>query len=172
MILKQARQIFWNALLLTGASLLMRTVGVAFQVAISNRAGAEAMGLFSLMSGVYGFALTLATSGIHLGVTRVVTETVSQGQPGRVRAVVRKAVAYALTCGVLASVLLASGAHFIGVHWLKDARTVSSLRLFALTLPLISLSSGLSGYFVAMRRSYKNAAVQVMEQGAKIFFTM
>ena len=58
--MKQARQIFWNALLLTGASLLMRTVGVAFQVAISNRAGAEAMGLFSLMSGVYGFALTLA----------------------------------------------------------------------------------------------------------------
>ncbi len=170
--MKQARQIFWNALLLTGASLLMRTVGVAFQVAISNRAGAEAMGLFSLMSGVYGFALTLATSGIHLGVTRVVTETVSQGQPGRVRAVVRKAVAYALTCGVLASVLLASGAHFIGVHWLKDARTVSSLRLFALTLPLISLSSVFSGYFVAMRRSYKNAAVQVLEQGAKIFFTM
>ena len=59
---KRAGQIFWNAMLLTAASLLMRTVGVSFQVYISNRAGAEAMGLFSLMSGVYGFALTLATS--------------------------------------------------------------------------------------------------------------
>lgn len=170
--MKQARQIFWNALLLTGASLLMRTVGVAFQVAISNRAGAEAMGLFSLMSGVYGFALTLATSGIHLGVTRVVTETVSQGKPERVGAVVRKASIYALTCGLMASLLLACGAQVIGQYWLKDVRTVSSLRLFALTLPLISLSSVFSGYFVAMRRSYKNAAVQVLEQGAKIFFTM
>ena len=170
--MKQARQIFWNALLLTGASLLMRTVGVAFQVAISNRAGAEAMGLFSLMSGVYGFALTLATSGIHLGVTRVVTETVSRGEPERVRAVVRKAALYALCCGLLAALLLAAGARGIGVHWLKDARTVTSLRLFALTLPLISLSSVFGGYFVAMRRSYKNAAVQVLEQGAKIFFTM
>ncbi|MBQ9132334.1 MAG: hypothetical protein IJX62_07685, partial [Clostridia bacterium] len=65
----QAKRIFWNALLLTAASLLMRTVGVWFQVTLSNRVGAEAMGLFSLMGGVYGFALTLATSGFHLGVT-------------------------------------------------------------------------------------------------------
>lgn len=170
--MKQARQIFWNALLLTGASLLMRTAGVAFQVAISNRAGAEAMGLFSLMSGVYGFALTLATSGIHLGVTRVVVETVSAGKPERVGAVIRKAAIYALGCGLLASVLLAGSASFIGTHWLKDARTVSSLRLFALTLPLIALSSVFGGYFVAVRRTYKNAAVQVLEQGIKIFLTM
>ena len=71
---KQAKQIFWNAMLLTAGALLVRTVGVSFQVYISNRAGAEAMGLFSLMSGVYGFALTLATSGIHLGVTHVVVD--------------------------------------------------------------------------------------------------
>lgn len=170
--MKQARQIFWNAILLTGASLLMRTVGVAFQVAISNRAGAEAMGLFSLMSGVYGFALTLATSGIHLGVTRVVTETVSGGKPERVGAVMRKATVYALTCGMLAAILLASSAKQIGIHWLKDGRTVPSLRLFALTLPLISLSSVFSGYFVAVRRTYKNAGIQVLEQGIKIWFTM
>ena len=29
---KQAKQIFWNALLLTAASLLIRTVSVSFQV--------------------------------------------------------------------------------------------------------------------------------------------
>ena len=89
--MKQAKQIFRDALLLTGAALLMRTVGVWFQIAISNRAGAEAMGLFSLMSGVYGFALTLATSGIHLGVTRMVTETVSRGRSDRVPGLLRRA---------------------------------------------------------------------------------
>ena len=81
---KQAKQIFWNALLLTAASLLIRTVSVSFQVYISNRAGAEAMGLFSLMSGVYGFALTLATSGIHLGVTRVVADALGRNEPKKI----------------------------------------------------------------------------------------
>ncbi len=168
----QAKQIFWNAMLLTAASLLMRTVGVSFQVYVSNRAGAEAMGLFTLMSGVYGFALTLATSGIHLGVTRVVTELIGEKHPERLGRAMRRAVAYALFFGILAAVLLICGAEPIGRLWLKDSRTVTSLRLFAISLPLIALSSVLGGYFTAIRRSYKNAAIQVFEQAVKIFSTM
>ena len=170
--MKQAKRLFWNALLLTCASLLMRTVGVSFQVYISNRVGAEAMGLFSLMSGVYGFALTLATSGIHLGVTRVVVDAIGEERAGAVRPAMRRAFCYALFFGCLASLLLACGAPIIGIRWLHDARTVTSLRLFAITLPLIAISSALNGYFVAVRRVYKNAVVQVCEQAIKIGFTM
>ncbi len=170
--MKQAKRLFWNAILLTCASLLMRTVGVSFQVYISNRVGAEAMGLFSLMSGVYGFALTLATSGIHLGVTRAVIDAIGEDRKGSVRPAMRCATVYALTFGCLASLLLALGAPMIGEHWLHDARTVASLRLFSVTLPLIAISSALNGYFVAVRRVYKNAVVQVFEQAVKIGFTM
>ncbi len=167
-----AKQLFKNAMLLTAASLLMRTVGVVFQVYISNRAGAEAMGLFSLLSGVYGFALTLATSGIHLGVTRLVVDTVGEGHSERVRTAMRRATLYALFFGTLAAALLLSLAAPIGTVWLKDVRTIPSLRLLAVTLPLIALSSAWSGYFTAVRRPYKNAAVQVFEQGVKIVTTM
>ena len=169
---KRVRQIFWNALLLTAASLLMRTVGVSFQVYISNRAGAEAMGLFSLMSGVYGFALTLASAGIHLGVTRVVSEEIGAGHPERAGAVMRRALLYAASIGLTVTVLLFALAEPIGIHWLKDARTVRSLRLFGISLPLIAVSSALGGYFTAVRRTYKNAAVQVLEQAVKIGASM
>lgn len=169
---KQAKQIFWNAMLLTAASLLMRTVGVSFQVYVSNRAGAEAMGLFSLMSGVYGFALTLATSGINLGVTRVVTEAIGEKTPEKIAPAMRRAVIYSLCFGLGAAVLLVGFAEPIGRLWLKDTRTVSSLRLFGITLPLIALSSAFGGYFTAVRRTYKNAAVQVFEQAVKIVASM
>lgn len=169
---KQAKTIFWNAMLLTAATLLMRTVGVSFQVFISNRVGAEAMGLFSLMSGVYGFALTLATSGIHLGVTHVVVDAIGKQQPERIRPAMFRAVLYALTLGVGASVLLVAFAESIGTVWLKDARTVVSLRLFGISLPFIALSSALGGYFTAVRRAYQNAATQVFEQAVKIGTTM
>ncbi len=169
---RQAKRLFWNAMLLTAATLLMRTVGVTFQVFISNRVGAEAMGLFSLMSGVYGFALTLATSGIHLGVTHVVVDAIGKGQPERIRPTMYRAVLYALTLGITASVLLITFAEPIGLLWLKDARTVTSLRLFGISLPFIALSAALGGYFTAVRRAYQNAAVQVFEQGVKIGATM
>ena len=170
--MKQARQIFRDAILLTAASLLMRTVGVAFQVAVSNRAGAEVMGLYSLMMGVYGFALTLATSGIHLGVTRLVARYLSYNQTKRIKGIVKTACIYAVTCGTLAAGLLLLFAEPIGIRLLSDARTVPSLRLFAISLPFISLSSVFGGYFTAVRRSYKNAGVQITEQLVKIGLTM
>ena len=168
----RAKEIFWNAMLLTAASLFMRTVGVTFQVVVSGRVGAEAMGLFSILSGVYGFALTLATSGIHLGVTRMTVEAMESGNRARVGGILRRATAYALFFGTLSSVLLFSLASPIGLYWLKDARTISSLRLLAITLPLIALSSAWGGYFSAMRRVWKNATVQVFEQAIKIGVTM
>ncbi len=169
---KQAKRLFWNAMFLSAATILMRTVGVSFQVYVSGKAGAEAMGLFSLMSGVYGFALTLATSGIHLGVTHVVVDAVSRREPDRVAGAMLQATLYALIFGLGAGALLIGFAHPIGLFWLKDARTVTSLRLFGITLPLISLSSAFGGYFTAVRRAYKNAIVQVSEQAIKIVGTM
>ena len=168
----RAKKLFWNAMLLTAASLVMRTVGVSFGVVVSGRVGAEAMGLFSILSGVYGFALTLATSGIHLGVTRMTVEAMEDGNPARVGGILRRATIYAIGFGSLAAILLFSLADPIGRVCLKDARTVSSLRLLAITLPLIALSSAWGGYFSAMRRPWKNAAVQVFEQGVKIGATM
>ena len=88
---KEAKQMVWNAAFLTASTLFMRTVGVGFQVFLSNRAGAEVMGLFSLLGGVYGFALTLAISGVHLGVTHLVVEAMGKNEEGRVRRVMRKA---------------------------------------------------------------------------------
>lgn len=168
---KHAKQIFWNTLLLTATGLLIRTVSVGFQVYLSNRVGAEAMGLFSLMSGVYGFALTFATSGIYLGVTHLVVDALGKKQPERIAPAMRRAILYALSFGTAAFLLLFGFSEQIGIYWLKDVRTVTSLRLFGISLPLISLSSVFSGYFNAVRRSFKNAAVQVTEQAVKIGLT-
>ncbi|MBR5124582.1 MAG: hypothetical protein IKU90_05565, partial [Clostridia bacterium] len=66
-----ARRFAVNALLLIAVNLFMRTVGVSFNVYLSNRAGGEVMGLYSLLFGVYGLALTLGSAGIQLGTTRM-----------------------------------------------------------------------------------------------------
>jgi len=48
---------------------------------------------------------------------------------------------------------------------------VKSLRVLALSLPAISLSSALSGFFTGLRKAAKNAFVSVSEQLAKIAVT-
>ena len=70
--MRTKRQYFLNGILLTLVALVMRTVSVSFNVYVSNLVGAEAMGLLALIGGLYGFAVTLATSGIHLATVRTV----------------------------------------------------------------------------------------------------
>ena len=67
-----------NGLLITAVSLIIRAVSVSFNVYISNKIGAAAMGLFTLISTVYRFAITVATSGIGLAATRIVAEAVGR----------------------------------------------------------------------------------------------
>ena len=81
-----------NAAVLVGASLLMRSVSLFFNAYVSGKIGAEGMGLFSLVMSVYGFAVTFATSGINLAVTRLCAEVIGEGKEGEVRPILRRAV--------------------------------------------------------------------------------
>ena len=172
------KRFVFNGLLLTVVSLIMRGIGVSFNAYISNKIGAEAMGLFTLISTVYGFALTLATSGINLAATRLVSEALSEVdndgirhsslKTRAVRLVVVKCIKYSIFFGSISTILLFLGARLIGENILGDTRTVSSLRILALTLTPIALSSAISGYFTAVRKVYKNALTQVSEQLFKI----
>ena len=154
----------------------MRGVAVSFNVYVSSKIGAEGMGLLNLTQTVYGFAITLATSGINLAVVRLVSNALPYGNESyfdeksdrRVYKIMRNALFYCLFFSVLSSVLLFSFAKPLGTYALGDKRTVSSLKLLALTLVPISISSALNGYFSAVRRVYKSVIVQICEQGAKI----
>ncbi len=153
-----------NGILMTSVALILRTVSVSFNVYISNKIGAEALGLFTLIGSVYSFALTLATSGINLTSTRMVSDALGRADHAGVRRAMVRCITYALSFGLLAAFLLYSLSEPLGIKILKDERTVSSLRLLSITLPLIALSSSLHGYFTAMRRVYKSAGVQIYEQ--------
>ena len=63
-----------NGILLTITGLVMRTIGMFFNVYISNKIGTEAIGIYQLIMSVYMFSVTLANSGIHLATTRIVSE--------------------------------------------------------------------------------------------------
>lgn len=63
-----------NGLVLTLTSLIMRSIAMVFNIYISNKIGAEAIGLFSLVMSIYLFFVTIATSGLNLACTYLVAE--------------------------------------------------------------------------------------------------
>ena len=171
-ILKRFQRFLLNAAILTGTSLFMRTITVSFHVYVSSKIGAAGMGLFSLIMSVYTFAVTFATSGISLATTRLCAEYIAREDYNGAKRSIRVCCIYSIVFGISALFILFFGADFIGCEWLGDQRTVSSIRLLALSLPFISLSSVLSGYFSAVRRVIKTAVAGLFEQFLKISLTV
>ncbi len=159
-----------NGALMTCVALALRGLGVAFNAYISRKIGAEALGLYTLLGSVYGFALTLALSGINLTTTRLVSDALGENDTEKARISMKKCVGYSLFFGTLACVLLLILAEPLALYALKDTRVIKPLRLAGATLPLIALSACFNGYFTAVRRVYKNAVTQILEQLFRIFF--
>jgi stage V sporulation protein B len=170
--MKRLKQFITNALLLGAVTILMRIIAVSFNAYVSGKVGAEGMGLYSLVTSVYAFAVTLATSGISLAVMRLVSEELGKGNHGGVICAMRKCVGYAFCFGILSFTLLFFGADFIANQILQDERTYKSLRVLAVALPFIALSNVFSGYFNAVRRVAKSASANLMEQLVKIALTV
>ncbi|MBE6594068.1 MAG: polysaccharide biosynthesis protein [Ruminococcaceae bacterium] len=172
------KKFFVNGMLLTVVALATRYVSVSFNVYLSNRIGAVAMGVFTLISSVYGFALTLATSGVSLATTKLVSEAIGRqkiensGISGTTSSIMKKSIILSLSISILISCLLFLSAEFVGRDLLKDIRTVPCLKILAFSLVPIAISSSLSGYFTAIRKVYKNAAVQILGQASRIYLSV
>ena len=167
-----AKRFFRSGIILTLVGLAMRTVAMFFGAFISRTVGAEGTGLYTLVTTVYSFAVTLATSGISLTVTRLVASAIGEGKGNEIGRILRGAFIYSMIFGLLATALLLFGAELIGNVILSDTRAVSSLKILSLSLIPIAIGSVLSGYFVGVKRVTFNAAVSVFTQLIKIPITV
>ena len=156
-----------NTAVMTACSLFLRTFGILFRIFISNRVGAEGMGLYQLVFSVYILGTTFATSGLHTAVTRLAAERLSRGDKGGVTRLMRAATCACLTVGGLSALLLYAGAPVIG-RWVGDSRTMSAIAVSGVALPFIGVAGCIKGYFMARRRAWPPCLSQILEQAVRI----
>lgn len=166
--MRKGKQFFVNAIVLTSTTLLLHFVGVFYSVYITKKIGASAMGIYQLIMSVYRFAVTFSISGIGLCTMRMVAEELAHDHWEGVKATMRRCISYGVFFGLVAAGLLLMFGDHIGRVWLRDVRTVKSLYALAVSLPMLSVSAVLSGYFTAVRRVGKSAMGQMIEQFLKI----
>ncbi len=166
--MRRGRTLLLNTLILTATSILMRIVGLGFQVYLSNKIGAAGIGLFILIMSVNMFAATVAISGIRFTTTRLVAEELGFKNHYGIKKAVNRCLFYALVFGMAASLMLYFGAEFIGTVLIGDVRTVLSLKILSLSLPFLSMGAVLAGYFTAVCRIINSAVTQAAEQFIRI----
>lgn len=170
-ILRRLKIFLINGLLLTITSFLMRFVAFSFNIYISKKVGSEALGSFSLIMSVYMFFITLATSGINIAVTRIIVEKTTFLEHADTRFAMRKCFLYSFVFGVIACLLLCAFSKPITNFFVSNQVPYYIFYFIGISLPFISMSSCLNGYFTALRKNGKNATSRIFEQTLKMIAT-
>ncbi len=117
---------------------------------------------------VYLFSITLATSGLSLASTYLVSEQFEKGHILEGLKALQSCCIFSLILSLIASFFVLLFSNIISLNWLKSMISPTPLYLISVGLPFIAVSSSLNGYFSATRKAYKSAFAQAFELLIKI----
>ena len=150
----------------------MKFAVLVFNIYISNQIGSEAVGIFSLVMAVYLFFVTVATSGLNIAVTVIVSEKFAVNKETSGIKAIRTCILFSLLLGIFAGFLILISSNFITEKCLHNMVSSKPLFYIAIGLPFIAMSSCITSYFTSVRKAYKNAITQVFEFIIKMFMTI
>ncbi len=156
-----------NTVILTATALILRTVGMIFKIWVSGEIGAGGVGLYQLVSTVYIFAATFASTGICTGVTKLVSEQRDRNKK-TVNGILIKSIVLTLGGSVLIGGAVFLAAPFISNTLLGDSDALLSVKIFCLALPFKGSAACIKGYFYAVKKTVQPSLCQLFEQTVRI----
>lgn len=158
------RKFFLQGAALTAVSLFLRVLSMGYRSFLSQRIGAQGMGLYQLIFSIFLLAVTLSTSGISLAVTRMVTAAITRGRRNTLGSLVGRCFAFCLCLSLSISALLFFASDWAAARFLGDPAAASCLRILGLGLPFMSVCTCMKGYFLAVEESLSTAFADTLEQ--------
>lgn len=150
---------------LTLSSFVIKVLGFVFRIYLSNVIGTEGMGLYQLIISVYALGATISTSGIATALSRLIA--INEKNAGKI---LKRGILLTQFIAWTVTLILYFNAQYISVNFLKDARTVASVKTVALSFPAIAFFASLSGYFNGLGKVGYPMSGQIAEQVARILF--
>lgn len=157
-----------NAVWLTGSELLLRAVGMLFQVYLAGRLGAAGIGLLQLTLTACALAATLALSGVKVAAMYLTARASGRDDPVGVCSAVRCCLRYALLVSACAGLLLFLLSGTVARRFVQDAAAAPALRAYAVLLPGSCLAAVMHGFCTACGKVRRLVCVELLERCVSI----
>ncbi len=161
--MSKLKVIFLNTFTTVIFTLIFSVVFLLFGIFTANKAGAENMGVYSLTMSLYNILTTIASSGLTLASSRITAEEIAKGKHNNAIKNLYNCICFGIFCSFFAIFFIyvfSQPASLIILHNKVNQNTVKAL---GLSLPFISVSSVIIGYFTAVRKAYKMSIIQLIE---------
>lgn len=152
-----------GAAVLAAAGLMVKVLGAIFRIPLGNWIGDVGMANYNPAYYVYNFFLILATAGIPVAISRMVSERVSFGQFGEAHRVFKISRVLMLAIGAASFVVVFFGAEFFAEK-VNVPGAALAMRAISPALLFVPVMASYRGYFQGMQDMKPTAISQVVEQ--------
>ncbi|MBE7031521.1 MAG: hypothetical protein E7401_00995 [Ruminococcaceae bacterium] len=153
---------------LTLSGILAKTIDFVFRAYYSQRLGSEGLGIFSLVFSVHSIMLNIATGGLGVAVSKIVSEQYAARHTGDIRKTMRIALFAVLILSLAVIGVTFIFSQQISVYFLKEPRCRTSIVYLSPSILFMGISYCIKGYFYASRKIFFPASSEFLEQAVKI----
>ncbi len=151
-----------GALILAIASVMVKVIGAVFRIPLTNLVGKYTMGLYSIAYRYYSILLTIATAGIPIAISKMISESRALGRPRETKKIFRTAISLCIGIGAVGMIALIVLARPLALAT-KDPNASVSIIALAPAVLFMAVTAGFRGYFQGHENMVPTALSQIIE---------
>lgn len=145
--------------------LITKILGFVIRVLYTRTIGDEGINLYTIVTPTYSLFITLATFALPVSISKIVSENTT-----RSKKIFFSTVFFILLFNTVILLFLLATAPVIATYLLKQPEVTPLLYAMAFTLPFISITSILKGYFLGRLQVAPNTISNIFEQTVRILY--
>lgn len=160
-----------QAAILAFAGILVRILGFAYRLPLTDMIGDEGNGIYSAGYYLYNMFLVISSAGLPAAISKMVSEKITLNQYKNAKKIFNVSLVVAGTLGLICALLM-----FFGAGWfcniIKSPRSYYSILTLSPTIFIVAVMSVFRGYFQGMNTTVPTAISQIIEQIFNAFFSV
>ena len=158
-----------GVLVLSLSTVIVKVIGLAYKIPMISYLGAEGMGYFNSAYEIYAMLCVIATAGLPVALSLLISANRQNGAMGAVRRIDRCATGVFLALGTVGMIFLFAFAHPIA-NAIGNEDAFYCILAIAPALLFVCLSSAIRGYFQGFHQMLPTAISQLIEALGKLIF--
>lgn len=159
-----------GTIVLTASIFVVKVLGILFRIFVTGMIGATGAAYFTVAYEIYNPLFALATAGLPIAISRMVSENMAMGKYKNVRLIHKVSIPIFLTTGSIGFLLMILGAIFIPkLPFINVPGAIYSVLALAPTILFACLMSIYRGYHQGLRDTVPTAISEIIEASCKFF---
>ena len=156
-----------STIVLVIGGMLTKILGMIIRIVTTRIIGLNGIGLYMMVMPTYGLFITIATLSLPIAISKLVSENTRNNKN-----VILGIIPIAMVINVILVLILIFLSHFISDTLLQNKKLYAPILAMAVTLPFITLSNIIRGYFFGKEKMIPHVISNVIEQLIRIVMTM